>query len=255
MSFLKKTNSLVLALSLAVVTILSPTTVAYAEERVEVPKLVKKSQQVELTEEEAVTEEEEIQEAEVRAAPLIPIVLIIIRSGIMYIKYKNKVEEAYEKVKESYVRKEVEEHYPKQTKNADRDWSGDVERDTTLEVFRIKGTKSGIFLNFGHPDKFGMTHILARHHPEYWTGDYNGYGRDPLSMFNPETSISDIEEIIQDVMDDDNNPERIKEHIDNDKFSKKAYYGKSGGKKYKLVIDSGSITTIFPYGSPRLICE
>ncbi|OUQ86269.1 hypothetical protein B5G50_22085 [Brevibacillus brevis] len=110
MSFFKKTNSLVLALSLATVTILSPTAAAYAEERFEVPKLAKKSQQVELTEEEvvveeAVTEEEEIQEAEVRAVPLIPIILIIVRAGVMYIKYKNKVEEAYEKVKESYVKK------------------------------------------------------------------------------------------------------------------------------------------------------
>lgn len=39
-----------------------------------------------------------------------------------------------------------------------------------------------------------MTHILARHHPEYWTGDYNGYGKDPLSMLDPGTFMRDIED-------------------------------------------------------------
>ncbi|MBU8715144.1 MULTISPECIES: hypothetical protein [Brevibacillus] len=247
MSFFKKTNSLVLALSLAIVTILSPTAAAYAEERVEVSKVAKKSQQGELTEE-TVTEEDEIQEAELRAAPLIPIVLIIVRAGVMYIKYKNKLEEAYEKVRESYVKKEVEELYSNKIEDRDREWDGDVKSDTTLKVFKLKGYPDGIHLEFGDPDDYGMTHILARHHPEYWTGDYNGYDRDPLSMFNPSTSMRDIEKIIQSVIDYRENSQWMKERLDQGNYKPKGYVGYHDGNLYKLVVSGGSITTLYPYG-------
>ncbi|UED73227.1 hypothetical protein [Brevibacillus sp. DP1.3A] len=67
-------------------------------------------------------------------------------------------------------------------------------------------------------------------------------------MFDPGTSMNDIEKIIQDVINYKNNPKWITEQLDEDKFSKKAYRGKSDGDEYKLVIEDGSITTLYPYG-------
>lgn len=172
----------------------------------------------------------------------------------MYFKYQDRADKEFAEVSEDYVKEEVTRYYkdvrkikykPSDINKRDND---NFYPDVTLTVFRIKNSNDGISLDYGGPRQYGMTHILARHSPEYWTGEYNGYGKDPLSKFDPRTSMKDIEKSIQNVMDDGNNPKRIQQHIDENKFSKKAYYGKSGGKKYKLIIDSGSIVTVYPDG-------
>jgi len=45
-------------------------------------------------------------------------------------------------------------------------------------------------------DRAGMTHILTRHHPNYWTGEV----ADKQTFFDPKTSINDITYTIQEVL-------------------------------------------------------
>ncbi|MFG0238361.1 hypothetical protein [Brevibacillus porteri] len=257
MSFIKKINSIVLALSLTTVAILTPTAAAYAEERGEVSKLAKKSQQVELTEEEAVTEEEaateeealseeEAEQPELRAVGVI--VRILIRGSIMYWKYK-KYEEKFESVSESFVKKAVEKVYEADLKPRDYDRWDDVKEDTDLDSTRLASGKY-IYLEFGDPDTYGLTHILARHHPKYWTNDGGHNSDDTLSMFDPDTEIKEIETIVHKIVNYstskvDNKEEMLKNYNNDDRI---AYVGYHKDKEYKLIVSGNKVITLYPYG-------
>lgn len=249
MSFIKKINSIVLALSLITVAILTPTAAAYAEERGEVSKLVKKSQQVELTEEAATEEEalsEEAEQSELRAVGAI--VRILIRGSFMYWKYK-KYEEKFESVSESFVKKAVEKVYKADLSPRDYDRWDDVKEDTDLDSTRLASGKY-IYLEFGDPDTYGLTHILARHHPKYWTNDGGHNSDDTLSMFDPDAEIKEIETIVHKIVnystdDVDNKEEMLKNYNNDDRI---AYVGYHKDKEYKLIVSGNKVITLYPNG-------
>ncbi|MFF0827251.1 hypothetical protein ACFYU8_10250 [Brevibacillus sp. NPDC003359] len=230
MSFIKKINSIVLTLSVTTVVILSPTAAAYAEEQVEVSKLVKKSQEVKLTEE-VVTEEEVIEEVQVRVAPLIP--YIITAAGVLIAGGKH-----YEKMSEAKLEAIVKHEY-----NLEENcWYGVCE-DEEIRSYRLGSSNHYMYLTFGDPDKFGLTHILGKHTSEYWTGLFR-WGKEhsfiPEERANPEA----IEKIIKDVSH--YNRGNINDIIEFGLDGKHTVTGYSDDVMYTLVVRDGNVTTLYP---------
>ncbi|WP_289143087.1 hypothetical protein [uncultured Brevibacillus sp.] len=230
MSFIKKINIIVLTLSLTTVAIFSSTAAAYAEEQVEVSKLAKKSQQVKLTEE-VVTEEEKIQEVEARIGPLIR--YIITAAGVLIAGGKN-----YEKMSEVKLKTIVKNEY-----DLDENcWYGVCE-DEEIRSYRLGSSNNYMYLTFGDPDKFGLTHILGKHTSEYWTGIFS-WGKKhsfiPEERANPE----EIEKIIKDVSH--YNRGNINDIFKYGLDGKHTVTGYSDDVMYTLVVRDGNVTTLYP---------
>ncbi|WP_409174790.1 hypothetical protein [Brevibacillus fortis] len=238
MSFIKKINSIVLGLSLATVAILSPTAAAYAEEQVEVSELTKKSQQVKLTEE-VVTEEEVMQEEvmqeevklEARASRFIP--YIITAAGLLIVGNRN-----FEKMSEAKIKAKVKREY-----NLEENcWYGVCEEEE-IRSYRLGSSDHFMYLTFGDPDKFGLTHILGKHTSQYWTGLFDWGERHsfiPEERANPE----EIEKIIKDVSHYSRG--NINDIIEFGLDGKHRVTGYSDDVMYTLVVKDGNVTTLYP---------
>ncbi|MGD6796281.1 DNRLRE domain-containing protein [Metabacillus indicus] len=165
---------------------------------------------------------EQEDESEFQAAAAARIIMEVGR--ILWKGYK-----VYDKITEAKVEKAIENHY------------GDsLNRYSNLKTFKLENTSKKIVLEHG-TSSWGMEHILSKHHPKYWTG----LGRGTTNTFFPDTfTFSDIENVIITVANYGKNEEKIVKNY-NKKVVLDGYYLK---KPYRLVINDGSVTTLYPLG-------
>ncbi|EJL31413.1 hypothetical protein [Brevibacillus sp. BC25] len=182
----------------------------------------KQNQVKQLTSEEQGNAKHEIKEE----AAVVPVIGIIIRAGVVAWKgYKT-----YERVSEAYVENAIEDHYGLKSSRS----------STTLMEYQVG---SEVFeLKFG-TSKWGLEHILGKHHPKYYYGIDFGKKN---SMFEPNIGIEDIENMITILSFQSNNDDKIEKALKNGKRA--TVYGSWLGEEYTLVIEDGKVITLYPDG-------
>ncbi|RNB60253.1 hypothetical protein EDM57_02825 [Brevibacillus gelatini] len=161
----------------------------------------------------------------------------IVIEGVKLYFYYERGQEVYEAVAESKAENAVESYYEDEI---EYDIFGNVKESSVLRMFGLPGYSENVYLTYGDADSDGMVHILTRHHPEYWAGETKHRN----SFFNPDTTFSDIEDIIESVIDYSRNAEWMYDNLDS--WGTKAYDGYHDGEIYRVIMSGENVVSVFP---------
>ncbi|WP_139490036.1 hypothetical protein [Brevibacillus dissolubilis] len=107
-----------------------------------------------------------------------------------------------------------------------------------LRNFPVSG--KNVRLEYGYCTGYGMTHILARHVPEY----FNGSITSTQSLYNPGTSFATLENAMSNTISSNATT------VSSSGFTSTgtAVYGYVSGGSVKLIIKGGKVITMYPNG-------
>ncbi|MGG4445933.1 hypothetical protein [Brevibacillus porteri] len=156
-----------------------------------------------------------------------------------YIAYRvRSTEKLFDKVLERDVEDAVEKAYRRDLDSRDYDRDGDVKDNAVLRVFDVNNEQ--IVLIFGDVNKDGMTHIIGRHHPEYFATKF----KSGQTFFTPGTDFEYIEEVIISIINTGDVARTIERRINSrDAYE---YDGYHNGEKYRMVVEREKIVSVYP---------